>query len=150
MIALPSSVSSVASGGLCPQSLKCLLYPVDITGMNVIPPQVDVLGNMLSVTMLNHQVISQNIANVNTPDFHGRVVPFEEKLLNEVRNHKGDAPLVLHEFIQETNTPGRVDGNNVDLDLELSRLNRNAVFHQTLLQLMSGQLRLMRTAITGR
>ncbi len=150
MIAVPPSVSRFASSGLCLQSLKCLLYLVDTTGMNVTPPQVDVLGNMLSATMLNHQVISQNIANVNTPGFHGRVVPFKEELLNEVRNHKGNGPLVLKAFVEESSTPGRVDGNNVDLDLELSRLNQNAVFHQTLLQLMSGQLRLMRTAITGR
>jgi flagellar basal-body rod protein FlgB len=118
--------------------------------MNVTPPQVDILGRMMNATVLNHHVISQNIANANTPNFEGRVMRFGDKLLEYVRDTKAPDPEVLSGFVQNSDGAVRADGNNVDLDLEVSRLNRNAVFHQTMLQLMSSQLGMMRAAITGR
>jgi flagellar basal-body rod protein FlgB len=41
-------------------------------------PQSDVLARLMDVAQLRHQVISQNLANVNTPGYHQQEVSFEE------------------------------------------------------------------------
>ncbi len=45
--------------------------------------------------------------------------------------------------------PARQDGNNVDVDFEVSQLSKNAIFHQALTQIMATKISMMRSAITG-
>ena len=52
----------------------------DLTGMNVTPAQFDILAQLLDVSELRHRVLSQNIANVNTPGYHRLDVSFEDAL----------------------------------------------------------------------
>ncbi len=117
--------------------------------MSVTPSQFDVLSKLLDAAQLQHRVIGQNIANVNTPGYRTRAVSFEE-LLTETLANSADAGAKLEPRVQEVGgLRVRTDGNNVDIDREMGQLSKNSLFYQTYSQLLASKLSLMRSAITG-
>ena len=105
-----------------------------------------------------HQVISHNVANVNTPNFRRLRVNFEDALkeqLAEARQTHPDKAPDLSNLQPEvyTDTNGgviRVDGNNVDINAEMGRLNKNALLHNVYTQILANKISAMRLAINGR
>ena len=95
----------------------------------------------------NHSVISQNIANVNTPDYKTRHLNFEE-FLKQVENGKakqgklGSMPVEL-----TTGLDDRADGNNVNMELELGSLRENRILYESYAAMLGGRFDLIRTAI---
>lgn len=118
--------------------------PTDTTDMTVKPSQFDTLSRLIQATEQRHKVISNNIANVNTPGYIRRDISFEGVLKEQEQGETGEL-----EVVNDTSTPRRADGNNVDIDMEMGQLNKNHLVHQTLVQVLSGQVRTMRSAITG-
>ena len=102
--------------------------------------QVYLLGNALQFSEQNHQVLSKNIANFNTPGYHAREVSFEE-FAQSVQN--GASQQEILQAWEIRNTPGlaeRVDGNNVDLDQQVAALNKNFLAFQTYSHLLAAKL----------
>ena len=124
--------------------IKYWRSPTDITDMTVKPSQFDTLSRLIQATEQRHKVISNNIANVNTPGYIRREVSFEGVLKEQQQGVSGEL-----EVVNDTSTPRRADGNNVDIDMEMGQLNKNHLVHQTLVQVLTGQVRTMRSAITG-
>ena len=60
------------------------------------------------------RAIANNIANVNTPNYHAKRVAFENALLRSVE--AGDGHVVAS--TSRSLEPTRLDGNNVNLDTE--------------------------------
>ena len=115
--------------------------------MQSLNPQFDLLGRLISATELRQQVISNNLANVNTPNYRRLDVDFETQLAQELsgKSQSATTPEIME-------TPGltvRADGNNVDIDREIGQLNKNAILQQTYIQLLGSQLQQMRLAIEG-
>ena len=106
------------------------------------------LSKLAEVATLGHQIISNNLANVNPPGYHRMVVKFEEVLSEELRkpgpvNTAGLKP----EIFEELAGPMRVDGNNVDINKETGDLSKNALLYNTYLQILSIKMDTMRRAI---
>jgi len=120
--------------------------------MSVTVSQFDLLSKLLDASELRHRVISQNVANVNTPGYHRLAVSFEEELAQRLRSSGGDAAIdgLTPEIYEELGLPVRADGNNVDIDKEMGQLNKNALLYQTYAQVLASRLSMMRSAITGR
>ncbi len=119
--------------------------------MAVTPSQFDLLSKLVDVTQLRHRVLAQNVANVNTPGFHRMDVRFEDALSEQV-SAKGELSVsnLKPEVIEDQTTPARLDGNNVEIDSEMMRLNKNTLLGNTYLQLLSTKLGMMKRAINGR
>lgn len=116
--------------------------------MSIIPSQVNQLSQLMGAAQLRHGVISQNLANVNTPGYQRLDVQFEELLADHLKSGAclpGSSP--VPQVVREEGLNSRFDGNNVDIDREISQLNRNAMMFQTYSQLMGSQFDLMRRAI---
>ena len=119
--------------------------------MSVIPSQFGILSKLLDATALRHQAISQNLANVNTPGYRRLEVAFEEELANQLSsNGKSDMEGLKPELIESVGLPERADGNNVDIDVEMGQMNKNALLYQTYTQVLASKIATMRSAITGR
>lgn len=120
--------------------------------MTVTPSQNDVISKLLDVATLRHKVVSQNIANVNTPGYRHQEVVFEDELQKALSG--GQLPTDLSDMqatIGESDRPiVRADGNNVDIDKELGLLGKNATFYETFTQILATKNSMMRSAITGR
>lgn len=80
-----------------------------------------------------NSLISSNIANLNTPNYRAFDLVMNEKLR--------DPELV------PTSTPVKNDGNNVDLDLEMSKLTENQLMFTTLTLMLSKRFEQLRTVI---
>lgn len=110
--------------------------------------QFDLLSNAIEFARQNHRVVSQNLANVNTPNYMARELSFEKFLsATEGKSNSNNANPYEIQFTE--GLAMRADGNNVDLDKELANLKRNDLIYQTLTQLIGAKLDLMKTAIRG-
>lgn len=75
---------------------------------------MNALTSALDGLALRQRTIAQNIANVNTPNYHAKVVSFENALAQSVS--AGDGTSVA--TTTASDAPTRQDGNNVSLDSE--------------------------------
>jgi flagellar basal-body rod protein FlgB len=109
---------------------------------------------MLDVNVLRHEAIASNIANVETPNYKRLDVSpsFESQLSEAVasRDAAQIAGLQPELAVDSQAISGRSDGNTVQLETEMLKLNQNMVEHSLETQLVSSQLLKMRLAITGK
>jgi len=106
-----------------------------------------VLEKALSAASLRHNVISNNIANVNTPGFKKSDVSFEDKLQlamnakssSMARTHERHLPMRARlsdepSISTSATTVLRGDGNNVDIDSEMAALAKNSIYYDAVAQ----------------
>jgi flagellar basal-body rod protein FlgB len=109
---------------------------------------------MLDVTLLRHEAIASNLANVETPNYKRLDVSpsFEAELRQAVASQDatGIASLQPSLTVDTSAISGRADGNTVQLETEMLKLNQNTVENALETQLVSGSLAQLRMAITGR
>jgi flagellar basal-body rod protein FlgB len=116
-----------------------------------------ILENILGFTGHRHKVLSSNVANADTPGYRAKDLEFRAAVDEEIRMRTTDRQHISTpepgsqggEITVDTSTPWG-DGNNVELDMEMSKLTENSLLHQSALKLISKKLRMYRTAISGR
>lgn len=114
-------------------------------------PQSDLLARLMDVAQLRHQVISQNLANINTSGYHQLDVSFEEAFSRALGKKGEQSALAIRPRIVEGHgNARRQDGNTVDLDKEVGNLNKNSLMFSTAAQMLVSRISMMRSAITGR
>ena len=103
----------------------------------------DLLYQQLSFRSDRQRVISGNIANINTPGYKTKDVVFEDEL-QKVRSAKDDLKLKLtnpnhitfdtqsskvegNKIVEVPNLEEHNDGNNVNLDQQMSEMAKNDV-----------------------
>lgn len=111
--------------------------------------QIDLLSKSLEAAELRHRVISQNLANVNTPNYRAVDIDFQETL-QKVLEPGSEISADEARLLERPGLTTRLDGNNVDVDMEIGDLNKNAMMYQTYTQLLASKLGQMKTAISGR
>ena len=122
-----------------------------MTSMTAIASQFDLLAKLTDVTQLRQRVLAQNVANVNTPGYRRFDVRFEDTLSEQLASRPGmSVAAVRSEVVEDQTTPTRLDGNNVEIDMEMMRLNKNTLLGNTYLQLLTTKLGMMRRAVSGR
>lgn len=123
---------------------------------------IDILSKIMTASTIRHKVHSNNIANINTPNYKRQIVSFEEELRKAVSTNKDTLPLKITNnrhigsslnieptVLEDKTTSMRTDNNNVDLDLELALLAENTIKFNVLTQSLSQQFGLLRSAIRG-
>lgn len=94
---------------------------------------IQIMEKGLDASALRQRIISNNIANVDTPGFKRSRVEFEEHLEKALRHRAIDLANVRPRIRQVT-TEMKDDGNNVDIDYEMSALARNTVMYNAISQ----------------
>lgn len=113
-------------------------------------PTAGMLHKLLDVTYAQQRVLSNNIANVNTPQYTRRKLAFGEAFQNAVRKGDLEGAMRMRGSVQlDQSLPARQDGNNVSLPLELQALSRNGLTHQLLTQALKKKIGILRSAIGG-
>lgn len=119
----------------------------------VIDKSATLLEKMLDVSSIKHKVIANNIANVNTPGYKKMEVSFAdqlEKAVNESSVNKFDAlqpKIVISK--EDAGDTVRNDGNNVDMDKEVSSLVKNTLSYSIFTQLLAKKYEGIKSAIEG-
>ena len=116
--------------------------------------------NGLDYASLKNRTISNNIANVDTANYKAKDVQFKQILDNETNKGftaKRTDPRHIHFGQQVTSFPVTVkqdtqynhNGNNVDIDKEMSELATNQIYYQALVERINGQFNNLQTVIRG-
>ena len=111
--------------------------------------QIDMLASLLRQAEVRHRVISQNIANVNTPGYRSMDISFEQQLSNAQLNVEKSDEQGQGKLYEVAGLSMRHDGNNVDVDRELGNLTKNSLRHEAFSHILAGKLAMLRSAITG-
>ena len=132
-------------------------------------PLATLLHKALDASSLHHKVIANNLANVDTPGFKRSQVDFRNRLSEAMAarqqgSHKLKAFTTNSKHIDFTAVPDisqveasietdrssavRNDGNNVDIDREMSFLTENTLMYNTLAQVVNSRLDGLRYAIS--
>lgn len=110
-------------------------------------------NKMLDAVVLRHQAIASNIANVETPGYRRVDVSkdFFNELSRELKTAHGDFNRLAPQLREDAAAQAvRPDGNTVRLENELLEMNRNALAHEFLTEVVSRNLKQLKVAITGR
>ena len=112
---------------------------------------ISLLEKMLDVSAIKHKVIANNIANINTPGYKKMEISFSdqlEKVIKDTSSDKFDTiqpKIVIAE--NDNNDTVRNDGNNVDMDKEISALMKNTLSYNIYSQLLAKKMELVKSAI---
>jgi len=117
--------------------------------------QNTVIGSAMQAAVFRNEVISNNIANADTPGFKKSRVVFEESLQRALDKIKrtGEKDLsgvdMRAEHMHETFNY-RVDANNVDMEVEMSDLYQNAAKYDALTSMAINNNRRINLVVSGR
>lgn len=137
--------------------------------MKLFDRTITVLEKSLDAYADRSKILANNVANVNTPNYKRQDIQFEEILeeaLGEDNNPKIAGTITKsghiaindkhtienfsHETITENEIYMRNDGNNVDIEREMSENALNNIRYQTATNRISGSFTLLKSVIRGK
>lgn len=115
----------------------------------------------LDASWARQRLTLDNIANAETPGYKAKYATFEDEMqqrLAEIQQEDGGSNQEIRDAIQgaqfqiheNPEESGRLDGNNVNIDVEQAELARNAYQYQFELRQVTDELTRLRIAIEGR
>ncbi len=112
-------------------------------------PLIHSLTRALDLTSLRQRVVSENIANIDTPGYQTRDIDFAgefRRALSEDEIGAGSVPVVVHTLhgLEE-----RPDGNNVSIDRESLLMAQNQLQFQTGVAVLRSEFSRLQLAISG-
>ena len=134
-------------------------------------PTAKALRTALTGLQMRQQAIANNIANVDTPEYKAQAVSFEDALQSELVGPPKRQPKLQMLGLETTDTrhiplqpvvrtyeakpvtqlsadgTTRNDGNNVDVEREMTKLAETQITYNALGQVTGSKLGLLRTAI---
>lgn len=124
--------------------------------------KIDFMGNLLDVKIKRYELISNNLANVDTPGYKRYDISFEELLKN--RLNKRSIPLtttndkhidtkkqlmdIKPTIYREQEYSYRNDNNNVDIDKEMVEMVKNTFSYNIISEQISKNFKILQTAIS--
>jgi len=122
---------------------------------------IDVLNSAANSTWLRNEVLSSNIANVDTPNYKRKDVSFAT-YLNSALGGTNNTTSTLTQRIKNidlsnvnskiytdnSNLSYRSDGNNVDIETENVELASNQIMYNALIDSMSNEFSRMKSVLT--
>jgi flagellar basal-body rod protein FlgB len=117
----------------------------------------------LDVWQRRSEVLANNLANTDTPDFKARDVDFAKVLAAASGSTEagqlalqapsagqiGGTNQIANALAYRVPTQPSMDGNTVDEQVEQAAFAANGVHYQASLSFITAQIRMLRTAITG-
>ena len=119
---------------------------------------INVLDRAADAAWIRNDVLVNNIANQDTPNYTRRDVQFEDILQRELKNNRyitvdkkvqnaNLSRLVSRTYADNTGTTYRIDGNNVDPDTEEVELASNSLKYQGLLTSITSEFTQMKAVL---
>ena len=110
---------------------------------------------LLDAAVVRQEAVAANIANAETPGYHRvDVAPdFAEQLKSRLAagDLASSAAALKPRIVEDPSARSiKPDGNSVELEHELLAMNKNAVEHEYLTEIISQNIKQLKMAITGR
>lgn len=125
-------------------------------------PTIGALNTALNLRQLNHNIITSNIANADTPGFKAKAVDFEASLRNALGVGDGLQPgetnaahRAHHEtdpvepvVYEDANGVESLDGNTVDRANEMAKLAENQLLYDAAVEMLKRKLGMVKYGIS--
>ena len=112
--------------------------------MDIFDSSMTILEKSLDVRSAQQRIVASNLANIDTPGYVAQKLDFETSLANALKEEPG--PLVVNPSSEPALA---LDGNNVNLEDELSDMSRNRMMYSVTAQILAAKLRQLSTVISG-
>ncbi|MDT9721145.1 flagellar basal body rod protein FlgB [Paenibacillus sp. ClWae2A] len=121
--------------------------------------------SLLQALTAQHNAITNNIANADTPNYKKKTVEFQEELRRIVENGKTDqlamkrthnkhfpvsdpnSPIVQYRIVENNETTMNNNNNNVDIDKEMADLSENQLMYNYMVDRVSGHYKKMKNLL---
>jgi flagellar basal-body rod protein FlgB len=113
-----------------------------------------IMQKSLDALWLRQKVISNNIANIDTPGYKSKRVEFENILNNQLTSLNNDQGMndqlqsIEPQIIEDNKYIMREDGNNVDIDAQNIELVRTQIQYEYMTRMISNAISREKYAIT--
>lgn len=117
----------------------------------------NLIKKSMDVTVEGNKAIANNIANINTKGYKRYYVPFDEIMNNTSKD--GQMKITNSKHItdssqditvkQDNSTSMREDGNNVDLEAEMTSQAANTMMYESMVRLINDKLSSTSSVIKG-
>ena len=121
---------------------------------------VNILDKAADAANLRNELLTNNIANVSTPNYKRKDLDFESVLQGELAGEKNLSKAVkkanqnletldAQVYTDNASLSYRLDGNNVDINTEETRLAENQIKYQALVDLMNQEFARYNTVLSS-
>lgn len=121
---------------------------------------VNILDKAADAANLRNELLTNNIANVSTPNYKRKDLDFESVLQGELAGEKNLSKAVkkanqnletldAQVYTDNASLSYRLDGNNVDINIEEARLAENQIKYQALVDLMNQEFARYNTVLSS-
>ncbi|WP_050614771.1 flagellar basal body rod protein FlgB [Bacillus testis] len=128
--------------------------------MSIFSGTIAHLENALNYASTKQKVISDNLANADTPNFKAKSVSFKKMLDTEMDSFSTNKSDARHFDLSNDgqSMPGvyvkgnisyNNNGNSVDADKEMSDMAENQIYYNALIDRMNGKLKSLENVIRG-
>lgn len=120
-----------------------------------------ILSRTLDFRSANQQVISGNLANVDTPGFTPKQISFDSELQKaagkagislkktDPGHFSRDSDFNNTDFPLETMDPGEMGSSELNIDAEMAKMSQNNLLYEASVRLLSKKFQALRAAIEG-
>lgn len=119
---------------------------------------INVLDKTADAASLRHRILSNNISNVDTPEYKRQDVSFEKELQRALKNSRYDSlddkvgsvrlsRIQGKVYTDHENFSYRLDGNNVDIDNENVELASNQLKYNGVIQSIDSEFKNLQTVM---
>jgi flagellar basal-body rod protein FlgB len=115
-------------------------------------PVYDGSKMLLDIAVRKQEIFASNLGNIDTPGFKRLEISKDfSKVFAEAMKAGKPTSVETPQVVQDLKSPSqRRDGNNVVLQDELLAMNQNSAEYEALTEFVSGPMRMMKMAISGR
>jgi len=123
---------------------------------------LDNINRGLDASWTKNEIISSNIANIDTPGYKRKTMDFTNLLNREIKsqlNLKNTRMKHIKEQpssdylgligVDNSTTALRTDENNVNIDTEMAEMSKNIIYYNVLSQRASNEISKLESAIRG-
>ena len=121
---------------------------------------VNIMDKAADAANLRNELLTNNIANVSTPNYKRKDLDFESVLQGELAGEKNLSKAVkkanqnletldAQVYTDNASLSYRLDGNNVDINTEEARLAENQIKYQALVDLMNQEFARYNTVLSS-
>lgn len=118
--------------------------------------QIDILSGLLKTAGIRHGALTSNIANVDTPGYKAKDVEFGRDLDSELtlratsHGHRQAGGPDRPADVRVIESKPWVDGNTVELDMEVAKMTENAMLFQAGVTMLQMKIKMMKSALRTR
>lgn len=103
----------------------------------------------LNSLSLREQVLANNIANAQTPNYSAQDVNFQDQLASILSGTTTASPMDLGSVVQSPDVTTSDNGNSVGMEAEMSKMSQTDLLYNSLTQLTADRMSILKNAITG-